>query len=132
MASSLTAYLPQTPGLLPKWLLLVRLPASSPTQPTTLTLPLITGLRSLHRQQHPSLHLPRPHPPRLLRHRQHHPLETLSFPVLPRHPPLSPHLRHMDAALIHHTPVRRVPHHESAGVRVGVLDVRGCLGPFPE
>lgn len=140
--SGVLNYLPPADGLLPKWLLFVRSPPFHPNQTINPLLISPSDLHSLDGQQHPGLHLPRPHPKSLLRAVQHtDPLrrKTPRRPS-PKHNPdhvardaaVGAHLRDLDGHHGRRASLRRVPHRAPPDIRACVLDVRGRVGALHE
>lgn len=120
---ALAAYLPPHDGYLPKWLFLVRLPAPFHLYINTNQLTVRSGRRHLHRQQRPILPLPRLRPPALRR-------LPIIIIIIARHPPLRPHLRHLDLPVRRRARLRRLPRHPARRVRPRAVDVRDRPGAF--
>lgn len=127
----LTSYLPQSDGLLPKWLLFVR-PA-----PNSLSLfHILTkkGLHRLSRKQHPSLHNPQSNPkslPRPRKHPSHTHLNSLRHKQS-SNASLGANIRNMDFHNLNCALVCCILYFESTNLSISFCDVCSCFWTFCE
>ena len=126
----MTSLLPPHPGLLPKWLLLVK--PFPHCQDSQLILMLrYQGFRHLGCKQRTSLQYLSIYSPCLF--------GSLLVQVIlrcgqcfSRHPPIRSHLWYMDLLVLCDPPVRRLPHLRPNCLSISTLDLSGCMESFYE